>query len=57
MRFRCHFIHRDIRPENFHVGLGQRSHLLYIVNFDFAYRYFGRPKPQKGQAAYVEYRS
>ena len=44
---RCHFIHRDIRPENFHVGLGPRAHLLYITNFDFAFRYFGRPKPKK----------
>ncbi|KAH7698260.1 CK1/TTBK protein kinase, partial [Aphelenchoides avenae] len=47
----CHFIHRDIRPENFHVGLGSRAHLLFIANFDFAFRYFGRPKPKKDKGA------
>jgi serine/threonine protein kinase len=28
-----HIIHRDIKPDNFVMGLGNKSHLLYLIDF------------------------
>ena len=37
-----HFIHRDIKPDNFCVGLNKTSHKIFILDFGLAKRYIQR---------------
>lgn len=33
------FIHRDIKPDNFLIGLARRAHTVYVIDFGLAKRY------------------
>jgi serine/threonine protein kinase len=33
------FLHRDIKPDNFLIGLGSRAHFIHVIDFGLAKRY------------------
>lgn len=37
-----HFIHRDIKPDNFCIGLNKTSNKIFILDFGLAKRYIQR---------------
>ncbi len=34
-----HYIHRDIKPENFVIGTGDKSNIIYLIDFGLSKRY------------------
>ena len=34
-----HFIHRDMKPDNFLVGVNKKQHMVYLIDFGLAKRY------------------
>jgi casein kinase I family protein HRR25 len=34
-----HFIHRDMKPDNFLVGVGKKQHMIYMIDFGLAKRF------------------
>ena len=37
-----HFLHRDIKPDNFVIGLGNKAHNVYMIDFGLAKRFITR---------------
>lgn len=40
----CGYLHRNVRPENFVVGLGKDSFLIYMIDFSKALKYKSQNK-------------
>lgn len=34
-----HFIHRDMKPDNFLVGINKKQHMIYLIDFGLAKRF------------------
>jgi casein kinase 1 len=48
-----HFLHRDIKPDNFLMGYGKKSSRVYLVDFGLAKRYISK----EGHIPYKEGKS
>lgn len=35
-----YYIHRDIRPSNFCIGLGPKANVVYLIDFSIAYKFY-----------------
>jgi serine/threonine protein kinase len=33
------YIHRDIKPDNFLIGVGSRKHVVHVIDFGLSKRY------------------
>jgi len=49
-----HFLHRDIKPDNFLVGLGKRMDQLFIIDFGLSKKYRSR---KNQHIPYIEHKS
>ncbi|OHT01758.1 CK1 family protein kinase [Tritrichomonas foetus] len=52
---RNNYIHRDIKPDNFMIGLGNTSNQLFVIDFGLA-KYYRDPQTQQ-HIAYTEHNS
>ena len=37
-----HFLHRDIKPDNFVMGIKNKLHKVFIIDFGLAKRFIGK---------------
>jgi len=35
----CQYLHRDVKPDNFLMGVGKKAHHVYVIDFGLAKRY------------------
>jgi len=38
------YVHRDVKPDNFCLGLGKTSHRIYMIDLGLAKRYISKGK-------------
>ena len=46
-----YILHRDIKPDNFTIGRGKKSHIIYLIDFGLAKKY----KSSKGNHEHIKY--
>ena len=34
-----HFLHRDVKPDNFLIGISKKQHFVYVIDFGLAKRF------------------
>lgn len=51
---RMNYLHRDIKPDNFVMGLGENSNKIYVIDFGLSKKYYD---PKKGHIPKVDGKS